>query len=411
MDREHDREHPRRSVIRRCKGMIKEINMKLRAMERFVSETNNIYDRPESMLNILSQAEEKLKGVNYNATEKKIQYDGLLNGWSFHLRLMSALPPTPMDNRDIEKSPLELTGDEAWAYLHTQGFSEDELRELDDMGFVGTTAVAAWEEMKNTGVAREDIRKMEGYGYNLGGLIDIWETLEHDKDKQFYGCIIQGTDDSYREAFSVNPDNLSPIVQFTLLYHTSAMAESKHTEELELLINAMLYTDEQHSWYPVSEDCQAYGSGYIERMFAASSFVLEQQANALLGGRHVYSEKGINALSEQIKLQADMNALWGALRETAFNDECFDQSGMNRMSQELPYGGKIEGLTYAATGFSFQYQFSTAWIKDAGMPVDTKNIPSIEWHPDHPVKVESNINSTLASITAQEWKERIQANG
>lgn len=61
--------------------------------------------------------------------------------------------------------------------------------------------------------ARDDIRNMEEYGYNLGGLIDILETLERDSDKMFYGCIIQGADGSYREAFSVNPDNLSPIMQ------------------------------------------------------------------------------------------------------------------------------------------------------------------------------------------------------
>lgn len=409
LDREYDREHPSRSVIRRCKGMIKEINMKLRAMERFVAETNNIYDRPESMLRALSQTEEKLKGVSYNPETRTIQYDGLLNAWIFHLRLLSVLPPTAMNAGDIQKSPLELTGDEAWKYLHTQGFSEDELRELDDMGFVGATAVAAWEEMRDTGVVREDIRKMEGKGYTLGGLLDIWERLEGNYDKQFYGYMIQGTDSSYRDAFSINPDNLSQTMQFTLLYHTNVLAENKNTAELEKLINAMLYTDENHSWYPVNEDGQAYGSDYIERMYAASSFALEQEASALLGGRHLYTDQVMDALGEQIKLQSDMNTLWAALRETAFNDGCFDQSGMSRMSQELPYGGKIEDLTYAATGFSFQYQFATAWIKDAGMPVDTKNIQSIEWHPDYKVKVDCSINMSQTSMNAQERKERIQA--
>ena len=61
LDREYDREHPRSSVISRCRRMIRDINNKLVSIDVFVQATGGIYDRAAGIQNILDRADTEIK--------------------------------------------------------------------------------------------------------------------------------------------------------------------------------------------------------------------------------------------------------------------------------------------------------------------------------------------------------------
>lgn len=124
LDREYDREHPRSSVIRRCKSMIRDIRSKLLSMERFVHATEGIYDGATQVLAILQTAQNQLNWVTYDQKEHKIHFGEISNDWL-----------------------LELNSAAARSYLLTNGVTETEIKNLDDMGFAPEVIRASMEKL------------------------------------------------------------------------------------------------------------------------------------------------------------------------------------------------------------------------------------------------------------------------
>jgi len=171
----------------------------------------------------------------------------------------------------------------------------------------------------------------------------------------------------------------------------------------------MLYTDEEHSPYPNSYGQDAYGLEYLNRLFAASSDVLEKQCNALWQAAGILTKEEKDALGKEIKLQAHTNALWKTLSNVSYESDYFYASGIEIFSGQFLYGSRIHDLTFTDAGFTYNCEYQTAWVGDASMGVCGKNISELVWHGENLLTVQTKILTNLNEMKIEEHIEEIQA--
>ena len=88
--------------------MIGEIRIKLRAIRKFMSVTNNIYDRPDHILDILGKTREKLNRVSYHPQEQSIQFGQISNSWLLELRNAKDNLPEKVNGQYIDNVPVTI---------------------------------------------------------------------------------------------------------------------------------------------------------------------------------------------------------------------------------------------------------------------------------------------------------------
>jgi hypothetical protein len=127
LDREYDREHPRSSVISRCRRMMRDINSKLVAIDVFVQATGGIYDRAAGMQNILDRADTEIKKVSYNPQTNEIQFTSI-----------SAICLKGLEQVDVMEA------------VKVTGLSEEQIREAMKYGFTVQEVCSAWTAVQNS---------------------------------------------------------------------------------------------------------------------------------------------------------------------------------------------------------------------------------------------------------------------
>jgi hypothetical protein len=127
LDREYDREHPRSSVISRCRRMIRDINSKLVAIDIFVQATGGIYDRATGIQNILDRADTEIKKVSYNPQTNEIQFTTI-----------SAICLKGLEQVDVMEA------------VKVTGLSEEQIQEAMEYGFTVQEVCSAWTAVQNS---------------------------------------------------------------------------------------------------------------------------------------------------------------------------------------------------------------------------------------------------------------------
>jgi hypothetical protein len=127
LDREYDREHPRSSVISRCRRMIRDINSKLVAIDVFVQATGGIYDRATGIQNILDRADTEIKKVSYNPQTNEIQFTSI-----------SAICLKGLEQVDVMEA------------VKVTGLSEEQIQEAMEYGFTVQEVCSAWTAVQNS---------------------------------------------------------------------------------------------------------------------------------------------------------------------------------------------------------------------------------------------------------------------
>jgi hypothetical protein len=127
LDREYDREHPRSSVISRCRRMMRDINSKLVAIDVFVQATGGIYDRATGIQNVLDRVDTEIKKVSYNTQTNEIQFTSI-----------SAICLKGLEQVDVMEA------------VKVTGLSEEQIREAMKYGFTIQEVCSAWSAVQNS---------------------------------------------------------------------------------------------------------------------------------------------------------------------------------------------------------------------------------------------------------------------
>ena len=294
---EESEEEPNYSFIRRLRSYIRDAQAKLDAMSNFVRVTGGIYDRAGDINRILKKADTELNKVQYDPKSMTLDFSSVNRHWILEMEALKVLEQ-----------------------LKADGLTDEQIQEAQNYGFTVEQITAAWEEMKEKDIGRAEVKRMEGLGVSFGQMLDNWSYLVTDSDKQLYVCLSKG---DYIAAFQVDPKEVSNQTSYILVNFTNQLAVNGNIPELQRLINGMLYTDEEHSPYPNSYGQDAYGLEYLNRLFAASSAVLEKQCTALWQAAGILTEEEKDALGKEIKLQAHTNALWKTLSNVSYGKDYF----------------------------------------------------------------------------------------
>lgn len=306
LDREYDREHPRSSVIRRCKSMIRDIRSKLLSMERFVHATEGIYDGAAQVLAILQTAQNQLKGVTYNQKEHKIHFDEISNDWL-----------------------LELNSAAARSYLLTNGVTETEIKNLDDMGF-----------------APEDVRV-------------VYEAVKSEDDKTLIHGLMKG---DYPAAFLANANYISPSVQIFLSeYMLRLSMEEGETQKLEAVINDMLKPCYDEAYNGVGGYIQSNSNAikYLSILYAGTTNILDMESLMLYAPEILESGQYEQLVKRNEKLLA-LATMYGSQYDIIhqlrfdgtlfgnsvkdFSDISVDGLNYNENTNVYSFGIKLEGV-------------------------------------------------------------------
>lgn len=236
IDREYSREHPSHSRIAHYRRMIREMNLKLTAMRVFMRTTGSLFNRPSDLLSILEKADAQLKGVGLDPVSGIISYASIDDGWLLEMQE-------------------EVAGD----YLVKLGIPFVHL-----------------ERMKKLGLSSRDMKAAYG-------------RLRTKEDEEFF---IELLNERYREAFQVNPKELSKETEFILAGYTQLLLDKGKIEELRQLMNEMLYTDEEHSHYPNHQNRDAYGIEYTQMLYDATTYLLEENGKMFLMSKGILTGEG-----------------------------------------------------------------------------------------------------------------------
>jgi hypothetical protein len=164
LDREYDREHPRSSVISRCRRMMRDINSKLVAIDVFVQATGGIYDRATGIQNVLDRADTEIKKVSYNPSTNTINFASLDYTWVHEFEVMT------MDR------------------LKEDGLTEEQIKLATEYGISIGEVYTAWEEMKERNIRRAEI---EQDNLKIGQILYIWSQLNSEEDKALFQGLIK----------------------------------------------------------------------------------------------------------------------------------------------------------------------------------------------------------------------------
>ena len=196
LDQEYDREHPRSSVISRCRRMIRDINSKLVAIDVFVQATGGIYDRATGIQNILDRADTEIKKVSYNPQTNEIQFTSI-----------SAICLKGLEKVDVMEA------------VKVTGLSEEQIQEAMKYGFTVQEVCSAWTAVQNSKKKkwRHDVVELLYVAGKAERLEPVdWKEVVHnsrDEMQELYGWVKQEKEkELIHQHFSDNPELLEVIV-------------------------------------------------------------------------------------------------------------------------------------------------------------------------------------------------------
>ena len=108
LDHELDKDEPNMSRVRRYNRMIYQINLKLEAIDDFLSETAGAYQEALEVQGILKQANAELLGVEYNPTLHKVDYSSVTASWLLEMKGLAQKELLVVKKQEENHVPLSL---------------------------------------------------------------------------------------------------------------------------------------------------------------------------------------------------------------------------------------------------------------------------------------------------------------
>lgn len=108
LDHELDKDEPNMSRVRRYNQMIYQINLKLEAIDDFLSETAGAYQEALAVQGILKQADAELSGVEYNPMLHKVDYSSVTASWLFEMKGLAQKELLVVKEQEENHVPLSL---------------------------------------------------------------------------------------------------------------------------------------------------------------------------------------------------------------------------------------------------------------------------------------------------------------
>lgn len=278
--------------------------------------------------------------------------------------------------------------------------SEDESVMIPDRYFVQSTDYTKEEldedYLEKLGINFAYLERMKRLGLSFREMKAAYGNLKTREDKEFF---IDLLNERYRTAFQIDPKRLSVETKIFLTEYTRFLFDYKKVEELQQLINEILYTDEAYSYYPNHYAGHAYGTEYIQLLCDTTNCLMEETGKILLSPKSLTEDNRREKLDDYMRELASLNVLWESIRRTAFGSEYFHESGIKDESMLLLYGSKLVSLKLQGGGlFEYNMMYSTAFIKDSQLEIAGDNVGEIEWRKDCLLEVSTYINKNSHSI-------------
>jgi hypothetical protein len=339
LDREYDREHPRNSVISRCRRMMRDINSKLVAIDVFVQATGGIYDRAAGIQNVLDRADTEIKKVSYNPQTNEIQFTSV-----------SAICLKGLEQVDVMEA------------VKVTGLSEEQIREAMKYGFTVQEVCSAWTTVQNSkkkkwrhdvvellyvaGKAErfESVDWKEVVHSNKENLQEIYEWIRQGKEKNIISEIGLLWKSSRDKVWDDVMEKIPGMNQYHISEDESA-SNYKYNKDLsipeEALYQGMIIDqDEMYKYKYGNNTSENNGCGWIATYNAlqvlgnpqkAEDIIRSYEKNGvLMGGTLGTNPYGIGKLFEDFGYQVDytvtsftpekVSGLLGGVK-SSFNDD------------------------------------------------------------------------------------------
>ena len=179
-------------------------------------------------------------------------------------------------------------------------------------------------ELRRAGITMEQIQNMEGLGYTPEKVLQAWEVCQTKEDREFFICLMNGTEEDYIKAFAIDPNDLSEgmtIIMADYACHLLKLDEGRNsTEESEkrlmefnnaILKSEILTEDSLGNPVLVRRDV------YIEKLCIGTQLLMQADLAELAAMQP--DEKGYNDLFRKYEEKFVMAQLWAAERDVINN--------------------------------------------------------------------------------------------
>lgn len=220
------------------------------------------------------------------------------------------------------------------------------------------------------GITEEQINNMQTMGYQPHEIRAVWESLATEEDRNFYIYLMEGTEEAYEQAFAINPNDLSEHMMLVLSDYachflmTDGNGEYIYIHQLELFNNALLSANQMY-YYPENEETAYWASSlcysdiYMNMLQSGTRMLLESATFTLAEletNNPTYSE-----ILERYGRELSMANLWAS--EQFMIQEIIAQGipGMEhaiRLSN-IQFSGGQSGIG----NFDFQLEYSDGRVQ------------------------------------------------
>ena len=270
---EESEEEPSYSTIRECRRNIREINLKLRAIESFVRNTSGCYDKAVTCLNILNKADTEIQKVHFDQNTNVLNFTDVNRNWILE-----------MD---------ELRGISG---LKADGLTDDQIKEAEDLGFSIERIASTWEELKARDIDSQDIESMEDMALNFGAIVQAWKNTETEADRTLVAGLIKK---DYLAAFRANANEVNVKTQIFLTeYVLQASLNDRTSAALQEVLNGMLAPCQDSFPGVGCIGSNANAMSYLEVLYANAESMLKRESLYFLSPNSL-TDEGLRVLNQR----------------------------------------------------------------------------------------------------------------
>ena len=379
--REYRREEPSYTKIARYKAMILQINIKLNAIDSFISRTTGLYQRSAEIQWILNRADTEINKVSYDQNTNTLSFTSVDRTWVMEFERL----------RDIEE-------------LKAKGLTEEQIKDAKSYGFAPADVLAVWEEMQEQEISRPEIKDMEELGYSFGRTVEVWKSLDGKEDKHFFACLILGGEKKCLEAFHIDPNDLSENMTVAMAEYASCLLEHGKDEAFITLNNALLRSE--NTIYEMIdgiriETLKTYRDVYLEQLYAGTAILLQGNTVSLAVmeaeiHRTGKEPDGYQVLNQKHMQEMNMCGYWATQSILIHRQGTHAEDNQFRIEAVMNNGEQGGGIDYEMGYFS---PWNGCWEK---VQVDNTIVNGIQmsdsWALDELKKLEEARENLVASF-------------
>lgn len=179
-------------------------------------------------------------------------------------------------------------------------------------------------ELRRAGITMEQIQNMEALGYTPEKVLQAWEVCQTKEDKEFFICLLNGTEEDYIKAFAIDPNDLSEgmtIIMADYACHLLELDEGRNsTEESEkrlMEFNNAILKSEIVTEDSLGNPVLVRRDVYIEKLCIGTQLLMQADLAELAAMQP--DEKGYNDRFRKYEEKFVMAQLWAAERDVINN--------------------------------------------------------------------------------------------